>query len=157
MCDSRPSGRTLSVDEMTEDGLIEIVKFEQELRMSDHYQEMYRAVHEGRRVLKPGMLVEDILQLNVLDHFGYVLTEENRHALRILYGMHRKNPRVAQHGFWLHMNTMTEGLLLTGSDAQDCALYTLSEGENTCTLLQYYLDRADVCGVLLVVFAGSIS
>lgn len=143
-------------DECSEEALIEMIKFEKDLRYSDHYQSLYHR----KNVLDDNNLetfdtVEDIIQMNVLSHFGYDVTEANLDGLRYLYGKHKTNPKVNQYGFWLHMNIMQEGYP-EGQVYRDVLLFEPDDGSRSVSFASF-IEKALKRNVPLVVLGGSIT
>lgn len=144
----------INIETISNEDLIELIKFEQELRYSEHFQELYTKKNVLNDPIFQKIRIEDIIQLNVLDKFDYELCDENLNALRYLYGLHRKNPEINKYGFWLHMNIVQEGYE-ENQKYKDCSFYELNGKENVT--LSYFIEKAKSRNVPLIVLGGSIT
>lgn len=144
----------INIQTISNEDLIELIKFEQELRYSKHFQKLYTKKNVLNDPIFQKIRIEDIIQLNVLDKFDYELYEENLNALRYLYGVHRKNPEINKYGFWLNMNIVQEGYV-ENQKYKDSTLYELN-GINKVSL-SHLIEKVKIRNVPLIIFGGSIT
>ena len=147
------NNKYIDLEKFTNEQLIELIKYEEELRYSDHFQDLYYKKNVLNDVVFENIQIEDIIQLNVLDKFGYKLCDNNLNALRYLYGKNRKNPEINKYGFWLHMNIVQEGYD-ENQKYKDCTFYEL-DGKSKVSL-STFIERAKERSVPLVILGGSL-
>lgn len=81
----------INIQNISNEDLIEFIKFEEELRYSEHFQKLYVQKNIYNDSIFQKINIEDIIQLNVLDKFDYEICEENLYALRYLCSIHYKD------------------------------------------------------------------
>jgi len=123
--------KLLDPEKLTKTEVISLVSHEQTLRYSDRYQKFYEdniIKGEKRNSMSTYMPVEDIIQKEVLSHFGYEPNELNLTNLRIMFGLFRDDPDVKKNAFWLNLNIIHDGVKV-GTIAKSCKLYGINANE----------------------------
>ena len=137
--------KLLNLETITKEHAIELLSYEQELRYSDKYQQMYKDNMLGDK--RHGIIVEDVIQLDVLSHFNYTSNEQNLKNLRNMFDMFRNDPDVSKHAFWINMNIMHSGVSI-GSKMKNCTFVDLNKNN---------LMLDDIVKNKTIIMAGSIT
>lgn len=116
--------KLLDVATITKEIALELVTHERNLRYSDRYQEIYRNnIVDDKRGDVP---VEDLIQYEVLEHFGYDHNILNLSALRQMFGKFRNDPDVRNIAFWIGLNIMHDGVHV-GTAFKDSIIYDVDK------------------------------
>ncbi len=114
------------------------------LRKSDDIQKMYDEYY-----LSNNGYVEEVVQLTILNNFGYEPSEENLENYRHLIWKYRQVPEVRDQVFFMKHNIMREGNLNIGDPAPNVPLLNI-EGHPSGTLFDF-TDKP------LIVLGGSLT
>lgn len=114
------------------------------LRKSDFIQKMYDEYY-----LHNNGYVEEVVQLTILDKFGFEPSNENLDIYRQLIWKYRQIPEVRDQIFFMKYNIMREGDLKIGDLAPDVPLLDI-KGD-------YYNNLHSFMDKPLVILSGSLT
>jgi hypothetical protein len=142
--------KVLDLEEINKEEALRLVTTERNYRYSDKYQQMYITnIQNDRRknVDAGGIIVEDIIQLDVLKDCGYEPNSYNLDKLRRMFNMFREDKDIRNVAFWIGMNIVHDGVKL-GTPMKNSAIYSL-DGLST--------DLDTIVNKRTIVMAGSIT
>ncbi len=99
-------GKIKVLNNLTKDKLLEMVKYEAQLRYSDEYQQKYQEKIQNNST----DIVENYIQEDVLVKFGYDITDDNLYTLRSAFSEYKDDEDIKNSAFWIGLNIVHDGV-----------------------------------------------
>lgn len=137
------------IEKLSEDTAVALLERECFYRKTEAFQRLYDKFEYYKGTFNEA--VEDMIQLLVLEEFGFLPTDENLKEYRLITSKFSESERVINSAFYLKYNIMKdEPLIKEGSPVCNVSLLNL-EGNKTDLFSQMSADKPTV------ILAGSIS
>lgn len=121
---------------MNRSTLLEMLRRENQLRLSKEYQEMYDDVD-----LRISEIIEDTIQRQVLKEFNFEDTPENLHRYRATNGLFLNDPEIRNTVVYMKYDRANAGPLQVGDVCPDVVAIDLETGERKSVLSFAKEDR----------------
>lgn len=126
----------MSSSTMNRNTLLEMLKRENDLRLSEEYQSMYDDVN-----LRISEVIEDTIQKRVLREFNFKDDEETLHRYRTTNGLFLNDPEIRDAVVYMKYDRSNVGALREGDPCPDITAIDLETGERKRLLSYARPDR----------------